>query len=94
VKPESGDQTERRAALLYDHALCYDGSDDERRAILAGAMLAIPVPASFKSERIRYRKTKFGEGGELQIVKDGDRTIWRQWTPASKLKQRKSPVAE
>jgi hypothetical protein len=60
------------------------------RAILAGAMLAIPLPASFKSETIRFRKSKFGEGGEMHIIKDGEREIWRQWTPASKLKQRKS----
>jgi hypothetical protein len=69
-------------------ALRYDGSDEERRAILAGAMLAIPVPASFKSETIRFRKSKFGEGGELYTLKDGEQEIWRQ--PATKLKQRKA----
>jgi hypothetical protein len=67
----------------------YDGSDKERGLILAEAMLAIPVSPSIKSETIRFRKSKFGEGGELHIVKDGDRDIWRQWTPASKLKQLK-----
>jgi hypothetical protein len=53
-------------------------------------MLAIPIPASFKSETVRFRKSKFGEGGELYIVKDGEQEIWRQWTPASKLEQRKA----
>jgi hypothetical protein len=87
VKPESGGEAERRAALLYDHALRYDGSDDERRQILAGAMLAIP--SKLKSEIIRFRKSKFGEGGEMHVIRDGEREIWRQWTPASELKQRK-----
>jgi hypothetical protein len=42
---EAGDDrhlTERRAALLYQHALRFDAPDDERRTILAGAILAIP----------------------------------------------------
>lgn len=85
MKPEKGRQTEERAALLYQHALRFDGSDNERRQILAQGMLAIP--ASAKSERIRFRKSKFGEGVEMHIIKDGDREIWRQWTPASELKQ-------
>jgi hypothetical protein len=89
IKPKDGPQTEKRAALLYQHALRFDGSDEERRQILAGAMLAIPIPASFKSETLRFRKSKFGDGGEMHIIKDGEREIWRQWTPAKELKQRK-----
>jgi hypothetical protein len=72
-KPKDGHHTEERAALLYEHALRFDGPDDERRAILAGAMLAIPIPTSFKSETERFRRSKFEEGGEMHIIKDGER---------------------
>jgi hypothetical protein len=51
-------------------------------------MLAIPIPASFKSETIRFRKSKFGEGGEKYVLKDGEQEIWRQWTPARELNRR------
>ncbi len=88
-KPNGPDQIEMRAALLYDHALSYEGSDNERRAILAEAMLAIPIPDSIKSEVIRFPKTKFGEGGELHEVKDGNKVIWRSYTPAKELKRLK-----
>jgi hypothetical protein len=92
AKAESGDQTERRAALLYQHALRFDGPDDERRQILASAMLAIPP--SVKSETLRFRKSKFGEGGEMHTITDGNRVIWRQWTPASKLKELRSQAQQ
>ena len=86
IKPEDGHQTERRAALLYQHALRFDGSDEERRQILARAMLVIPIPASFKSETLRFRRSKFGDGGEMHTLRDGKHIIWRQWTPSDKLK--------
>jgi hypothetical protein len=94
AKPKDGRPTELRAALLYDHALQFDGSDEERRAILASAMLAIPPDV--KSEVLRFRKTKFGEGGELHTIKDkdGKHIIWRHWTPASKLRELRSQAQQ
>jgi hypothetical protein len=68
-KPDGPRQIEMKAALLYDHALNFEGTDKERRAILAEAMLGIPVSDSIKSELTRFPKTKLGEGGELHEVK-------------------------
>jgi hypothetical protein len=53
--------------------------------LLAGAMLAIP--SKLKSETVRFRKSKFGDGGEMHTLKDGNKIIWRQWTPAKELKR-------
>src|SRR5688572_25141455 len=92
-QPEGGNETEQRSVLLYDHAINFDGSDEEKRAILAEAMLAIPISDSIKSEVIRFPKTKFGEGGELHEVKDGNRVIWRSYTPAKELKRQKERQA-
>jgi hypothetical protein len=92
-KPNSPSQIEMKAALLYDHALNFEGTDNERRAILAEAMLAIPISDSIKSEVIRFPKTKFGEGGELHEVTDGGKVIWRSYTPARELKRRKERQA-
>jgi hypothetical protein len=80
-------------ALLYDHAINFDGSDERKRAILAEAMLAIPIPDSIESEVIRFPKTKFGEGGELHEVKDGNKVIWRSYTAAKELKRQKERQA-
>jgi hypothetical protein len=38
-KPEGQNETEHRHALLYDHASNFDGSDEEKLAILAEALL-------------------------------------------------------
>jgi hypothetical protein len=75
--------------LLYNHAIGFDGSDEEKRAILAAALLAVPAPDSFKSEVIRFPKTKFGEGGELHEVTDGGKVIWSSYTPAKELRRRR-----
>jgi hypothetical protein len=62
-KPEDRFKIEERNALLYDHAINFDGSDEEKRAILAEALVA--NLSKIKTEIHRFRKSKFGEGGEF-----------------------------
>jgi hypothetical protein len=60
-KPQGRNETEQRHALLYDHAINFDGSDEEKRVILAEAMLAIPVSDSIKLEVSASRKPNSGK---------------------------------
>jgi hypothetical protein len=90
-KPEDRFKIEERNALLYDHAINFDASDEEKRAILAEALVA--NLSKIKTEIPRFRKSKFGDAGELHESMDGDKTIWRQWIPAKDLKRLKERQA-
>jgi hypothetical protein len=68
TKPKDARETELRAALLYDHALRFDGSDNEKRSVLCEAVLAIPTGAKSKVERVGNMERRTIKQGRRQSL--------------------------
>jgi hypothetical protein len=82
-KPKNPHIIETRALLLYQHALRFDASDQDRRLILCEGLLAIPVkPGKTKVERVG--------NVEVHTVKQGNRIISRGYRTISKGKAAKA----
>jgi hypothetical protein len=54
--PKDPRGVELRAALLYEHALRFDSTENERRIILAQALMAIPTEQQVADQKFKAAK--------------------------------------
>lgn len=85
-EPKDARETERRAALLYQHALRFDSTEQEGHAILGEALLG-----GVSSEDVKSTVERVGKDHEILTIKRGRKIIWQSCRALSPNRKRRRP---